>query len=391
MSRDDSMKRTPLFDIHISSGAKMIEFAGWEMPVQYTTILEEHRAVRTGAGAFDVSHMGDILIRGEGAEELVRILLTNDIRGVAVGKGIYGHILNDEGHILDDTIVFHMLDDQYWMVPNASTADRIFSWVKAHSSEQEVIDLTKRVACIALQGPKAETILRELTTYDLRRLKRFRGDFLDIQIPRFDFQPRGFLVDLLPNERSRSAQDGAERCYLTRTGYTGEDGFEILMEAASAIPVWRALFEVGQQHGLKPAGLGSRDLLRLEMGYLLSGTDFDGSESTLQTGPEWAIKWDHEFVGREAMLQQRQRGGFRRLVGLELIERGIPRHNYQISIAGNPIGRVTSGTLSPCLNKGIALGYVDPPYATVGTEVEIVIRDSTAKAQVVKPPFIKRA
>ncbi len=369
----------------------MIEFAGWEMPVQYSTILEEHKSVRTKAGAFDVSHMGDLLIRGPGAEDLVRRLITNEVKGVPVGKGVYGHILNEEGQILDDTIVFHLLPGQYWMVPNAATADRIASWVKEHASEQEVIDLTRRMACIALQGPQAKSILRELTTYDLQSLKHFHGAFFDLQIPSFDFQPKGFLMDLLPEESSGPEQTEAERCYVTRTGYTGEDGFEILVEASSAVAVWRALFEVGKSYGLAPTGLGARDLLRLEMGYLLSGTDFDGEQTTLQTGPGWAIKWEHEFIGRGALLRQRERGGFRRLVGLELTERGIPRHNYQIASSGNPIGRVTSGTLSPCLNRGIALGYIDPPYDQVGTNVEIAIRDSTAQAQVVKTPFIKRA
>lgn len=400
----EPMKVTPLHDIHVSMGARMVEFAGWEMPIQYTSITDEHLAVRNAVGMFDVSHMGDIIVRGEGAEALLRMLLTNDVRGVPIGRAVYAHILNDEGKILDDTIVTKIRSGEYLMVPNAATTPKILSWVRKHATTQEIVDASDRISCIALQGPNSQKVLQKMTSYDLSAIKRFRGDFVDLSIegnpipviPR-DFKPMGFLTEVFsfemtqrPIATSRSHTEFAEKCYVSRTGYTGEDGFEILLENPSAKVLWNILLHIGKGYGLLPAGLGARDTLRLEMGYLLSGTDFDGNETTLQTGPDWVIKWDHDFIGRDALLEQRQKGDYRSLVGLEVVGKGIPRHGYPILNDGHTIGKITSGTMSPSLKKGIGLGYVDPLFRTIGAEVAIQIRETVVPARIVKPPFIER-
>lgn len=398
------MKVTPLHDSHVELGARMIEFAGWEMPVQYTSITEEHLAVRNAAGLFDVSHMGDIIIRGKGARDLLRKLLTNDVKGMPVGQAMYAHILDEGGRIMDDTIVTLIRNGEYLMVPNAATTPRIISWVREHADDQEIVDASDRLSCIALQGPRAQEILQKMTAHDLSAMKRFTGDFVDLSIGGnpipiipYDFRPQGFLTEVFafemkqrPIAPSKTHSEFAEKCYISRTGYTGEDGFEILLENASAKVLWNILLYLGTSRGLIPAGLGARDTLRLEMGYLLSGTDFDGTQTSLQTGPAWVMKWDHDFIGRSALLDQKQRDDYQRLVGIEMLDRGVPRHGYPIMKDERVIGRVTSGTMSPSLRKGVGLGYVGSPYDTVGTDVDIQIRDARVRARVSKPPFFKK-
>lgn len=377
----------------------MVPFGGWEMPLQYSSIIEEHLAVRKAAGIFDVSHMGDIVIRGEGAKELLARLLTNNVEDLPVGKGIYGHILNDEGRIIDDAIAYHSEEGVYLLVPNAATTERVLAWVRAHADKQEIIDVSRRVACIALQGPKAAEILEDLTFADLRSMKRNSSElaelFADPEITEgiMDrYQPTGFLCDVIakkckPNTKGQLGFN--ETGYLCRTGYTGEDGFEMLVENSAAPVLWQVLLKAGEEHGIKPCGLGARDTLRLEMGFLLSGTDFDGGQTSLETGPAWVVKMQREFIGKGALLRQQATGDYPRLVCLELMEKGVPRHGYQIVVGGDVVGAVTSGTLSPCLKKGIAMGYVRPPFHQEGTEVEVVIRGASTKARVVKPPFVR--
>jgi aminomethyltransferase len=395
------VKRTPLYQEHFELGAKLISFAGWEMPVFYTSIIEEHVAVRRSAGIFDVSHMGDLIIRGKGAKELIRGLITNELEGIEVGRAVYGHVLDEEGRIIDDVIVYHWREGEYLMVPNAATTDRVLGWVNAHKTTQEVIDVSERLACIALQGPKAAEILAELTQFDLPTLKHMSGAFMElfaegrgIEELIKGFQPSGFLCDLIPRQCRPGTKgtygDFSETCYVSRTGYTGEDGFEILIEKDSVAALWRILLRVAKSRGLLPCGLGARDTLRLEMGYLLSGTDFDGTQTSLQTGPRWVIKPDHDFIGKEALARQQATDGFERLVCLELLEKGIPRHGYFIHAGGEAVGKITSGTLSPCLRKGIAMGYVRPPHHALGTELEIAIRGASVKARVVNAPFYRR-
>ncbi|MBI0584842.1 MAG: glycine cleavage system aminomethyltransferase GcvT [Methanomassiliicoccus sp.] len=379
------MKRTPLYDAHVALGARMVEFGGWEMPIQYASILEEHHAVRERAGMFDVSHMGDIIIRGEGAESSLRELLTNDIKDLALGKGIYAHVLNEQGKIMDDTFTFRVGPDAYLLVPNASHARQIYEWVREHIRRAEVVDVSGQVAAIALQGPRSEQILQRLTDKDLKGVKRLYSDVVDLKVS----SPSGsesFLPEILSFPAPPA---GTTQSYVTRTGYTGEDGFEILVESGAAIPVWDALLAAGSDLGLRPCGLGARDLLRLEMGYLLSGTDFDGTQTTLETGPAWAVKWDHAFIGREAMLKQKE-CEYRRLIGIELQDKGIPRHGYPVIVGNREVGKVTSGTLSPILQRGIALAYVDEEKAAEGTKLKVRIRDNEVPAVVVKPPFVRK-
>jgi aminomethyltransferase len=395
------VKRTPLYEEHVELGAKLISFAGWEMPIYYNSIIEEHVAVRRSAGIFDVSHMGDIIIRGKGAKELIRRLITNELEGVEVGRAVYGHILDEEGHIIDDVIVYHWLEGEYLMVPNAATTGKVLGWVNAHKTTQEVIDVSERLACIALQGPKAAEIMESLTLFDLSTLKHMSGAFMELfsegnDIGRLidDFRPSGFLCELVPPQCRPGTKgtlgDFSETCFVSRTGYTGEDGFEILLERDSAPALWRILLHIGKDQGIKPCGLGARDTLRLEMGYLLSGTDFDGTQTSLQTGPRWVIKPDHDFIGKEALARQQSTDGYERLICLELMEKGIPRHGYFIHAGGEVVGRITSGTLSPCLRKGIAIGYVRPPYQMIGAELDIAIRGASVKAKVVSAPFYRR-
>ena len=349
------------------------------MPIQYTSILEEYRAVREAAGLFDVSHMGNLMICGEGAEDDLRSLLTNDIKGIPEGRGIYAHMLDNEGLIIDDAMVFRILSKTYMLMPNAATVSRVEEWIMEHV-QSEVINVTDRIVTLAIQGPRAASILQKLTEYDLSKLKRMRGAFITLQIGEDAqaFLPEIFQVDL-PLAGIHS--------YVMRSGYTGEDGFEILIEADNSILVWNAILDAGHSYGLIPCGLGARDLLRLEMGFLLSGTDFNGEQSTLQTGPEWAIKWEHQFIGRDSLLKQRDKI-LTKLVGVELLEKAIPRHGNIIRVDGSNIGMITSGTMSPLLGKGIALAYVNEEFSMPGQELDVIIRDKSVQAKVVRLPFI---
>jgi aminomethyltransferase len=373
------MKRTPLFAKHIDAGAKMTAFAGWDMPVQYNGIIEEHNAVRTSAGLFDVSHMGDIIVRGRGAKDLLRKMLTNNIDLAVPGKGIYAHLLRDDGTIIDDTIVYNLGSDVYLLVPNASTKDTILSWLGGHCTDDvDIVDVSSRIACLAIQGPKAAEIAQRITKDDITNVKRFNVAFAAVN----GTEGCGFLPDILPSGNKKGIA-----CMFARTGYTGEDGFEILAEEKAAGALWDSLVAAGGNE-LALAGLGCRDTLRLEKGMLLSGTDFDGTQTSLQTGPPWVVKFDHDFVGKKALEAQKEKGGYDVLVGLSTDGKNIPRHGHSILMNGKRIGMVTSGTLSPVLRKGIALGYVPSALSAVGTEAEIEIRGRSAKATVTKLPFL---
>ena len=388
-----------MYDWHVSSGARMIDFGGWEMPLQYTGIADEHINVRKRVGIFDVSHMGDIIIRGNGAEALVSRLMTNDPSGLTVGKGIYGHILDDGGKIIDDTIVYRVEEETYLLVPTASMTSTVLDWIRSHQTGQEIMDLTSSIACFAVQGPEAMAVLQRLTEHDLSIVKRFHFIMASLGI---DGQPKDMVTGLRPStlsdkEISLDSQDlgiwpggpFGSRVMLSRTGYTGEDGFEVLCDARVAVAIWNLIINVGRKHGLLPTGLGARDSLRLEMGYLLSGMDFDGGQSTVQTGPDWVIKWEHEFVGKAALRRDTELS-LPRLVGLVLDDRGIPRHGYSLLKEGVEVGHITSGTLSPCLRKGIALGYLRPELSEPGTALTVAIRDMRVPAHVVRPPFVRR-
>ncbi len=361
--------RTALHQQHVSAGAKMVPFAGWEMPILYTGIVEEHRRVRTRTGIFDVSHMGDLLISGTGAKALLEGTLTNDISLAREGKGIYSHILDHDGSIIDDTIVYN-LGESFLMVPNASTKDRVLEWMRSHADDVEVLDLSSQLSCIALQGPCAEEVMKPLA--DLSELKRFR--IVHTTLPLED----STLPSPFPS------QDGMN-CLIARTGYTGEDGFEIIVSNDAAPALWNKLLE---NERVAPVGLGARDTLRLEKGMLLSGTDFDGSQTSLQTGPSWVVKFDHDFIGRDALESQSRNGEFPVLAGLVMDQKGVPRHGYPVTSSGREVGMVTSGTMSPMLEKGIALAYLPQSLSAPGTELDVVIRDRPHPATVTRLPFL---
>lgn len=382
------MDRTPLYEEHVGLGAKTVPFAGWEMPIQFTSIIDEHMTVRSACGIFDVSHMGNLLIRGDGASELVSRLMTNNTTDVPHGKCVYSHILNEAGMILDDTIVTPLAADDIHMVPNAATTEKILGWTKKHANGPEVVDLSRALATIAVQGPKSQQAMEGLTSADLGRLGSFWATFARLDRIGVDGDASNPLLADRPvmNEGASGVQ-----ALVSRTGYTGEDGFEITCENGHAVAIWRALLDRGKSVGLKPVGLGARDTLRLEKGLLLSGTDFDGSQTSLQTGPSWAVKWDHEFIGRSALERQRDAGGYPVLAGLVFTEKGIPRHGYDIVSKGTAVGKVTSGTLSPVMRKGIALGYVPMDKAVPGTRLEVRVRDASVGAEVVKTPFVRRS
>jgi aminomethyltransferase len=382
------MHKTPLHEEHIALGAKMVWFAGWDMPIQYTTIIDEHMAVREHAGAFDVSHMGDFLIRGKHAGLLVNTLCTNDVQCQPVGRCVYAHVLDDQGRILDDTIVTVLGEDEYLMVPNAATTDKMRKWVTGHVHGQEFIDMSTDLACIAVQGPTAKDVVAQLTTADLSSMKFFWANFVNLD--RLGTRRSAQTTTLLSRRRTINDDHHGIVALLSRTGYTGEDGFEIIVENADARSVWGAVLGEGRQFGLKPVGLGARDTLRLEKGLLLSGTDFDGTQTTVQTGPGWAIDWKHDFIGKQALVQQKATGKYDKLVCMVAKDRGIPRHGYEILQDGTKVGTVTSGTMSPVLKQGIAMGYVPVELAKIGAIVQIKIRDNVIDAEIVKPPFVKR-
>ena len=358
-----TLLRTPLHAEHAALGAKLVPFAGYEMPVQYPTgITAEHHAVRRAAGLFDVSHMGEFEVRGDRATEFVQYATTNDVSKVEVWQAQYGTLLNHEGKLLDDLIVYRY-PDRWMLVVNGANRDKDLRWLQQFTADfgVELVDRTDEIALLALQGPKAQRILARLTDADLDAIRYYR----------FAEGP----VDGVP-------------ATISRTGYTGEDGFELYVPAADAGRLWRRLLEAGEDDGLLPAGLGCRDSLRLEMGYALYGNDLDEETTPLEAGLGWVVKLDKGgFVGRDALLRQKEEGITRRLVGFRLKERGFPRHGYPVTVNGEEAGVVTSGVLSPTLGEGIGMAYVPAAAAKPGTEIGIVIRGTPVPAEVVRPPF----
>jgi len=359
------MKNTALTEKHIALGAKMVPFAGYNMPVTYEGINAEHATVRNGVGVFDVSHMGEFILKGENALDLIQRVTSNDASKLYDGKVQYSCLPNKDGGIVDDLLVYKIDDKTYMLVVNASNIEKDWNWIQQFNSKAvEMHNISDQTSLLAIQGPKAADALQTLTDVDLASMEYYtfvKGTFA-----------------------------GIDNVVISATGYTGAGGFEIYFENQYADQIWDAIFEAGAPYNIQPIGLGARDTLRLEMGFCLYGNDIDDSTSPIEAGLGWITKFSKTFTNSEALLAQKEAGIQKKLVGFEMIDRGIPRHDYEIADAeGNIIGKVTSGTQAPSLQKAIGMGYIAKDFTKEGTEVFILIRNTPIKAKVVKFPFYK--
>lgn len=373
--------RTPLHDFHVASAQRMVDFHGWEMPLYYEGIVKEHRAVRMAVGFFDVSHMGKLLLAGATvAGELRRLIPSKLPRKEGVCR--YTHLLRDDGTILDDVIIISLGPNRYLCVCNAGPRERVVRWFRDRLPTTPCRDRTTELVCLALQGPEAEAALQPLVDIPLGKVRSFRGAATDTPFgvpPETEgWAPLSSLLELEGDLAPASL-------YVTRTGYTGEHGFELYAPNALGRTVWTRLVE---GDGVQPVGLGARDTLRLEKGYLLSGQDFDGRQTPLHVGYDWLIDWDHDFVGRDALLELREEGAFPKLRGIRLTDRGVPRPGQTLWRKGAEVGWLTSGTLSPTLKVGIGLGYLPREATEPGTEVQVAVRGRRVDASVVEPSFL---
>lgn len=360
------MKATALSNKHISLGAKMVEFAGYNMPVSYSGLNDEHHTVRNAVGVFDVSHMGEFILKGDEALELIQAVTSNDASALFDGKAQYSCLPNGKGGIVDDLIVYKIDDKTYMLVVNASNIQKDWDWISMHNTYGvDMKDISDRTSLLAIQGPKAVATLQKLTSINLS------------EIPYYEFRKATF--------------NGIENVVISNTGYTGAGGFELYFDNEHAEKLWDDIFTAGEEFGIKPIGLGARDTLRLEMGFCLYGNDIDDTTSPLEAGLGWITKFTKDFTDKDFMLKLKEQGLQRKLVGFEMIDRGIPRHDYEICDAsGTVIGKVTSGTQSPSLNKAIGMGYVTTAHSKVDSEIYVKIRDKAIKAKVVKIPFLKQ-
>ena len=360
------MKNTALTQKHISLGAKMVPFAGYNMPVSYTGLNEEHNTVRNAVGVFDVSHMGEFMLKGDKALDLIQRVTSNDASKLTDGKVQYSCLPNEKGGIVDDLLVYRYKSDEYYLVVNASNIEKDWNWIsKFNTQGVEMQNMSDDMSLLAVQGPKAINALQKLTSVDLSKMEYYTftmGTFAGIN-------------DVI----------------ISNTGYTGAGGFELYFMNGVAEKMWDAIFEAGKEFGIKPIGLGARDTLRLEMGFCLYGNDIDDSTSPIEAGLGWITKFTKEFTNSKALLEQKEIGVAKKLVGFEMIDRGIPRHDYEIcDAAGKTIGKVTSGTQSPTMNKAIGMGYVPTALSKPDSEIFIKIRDKAIKAKVAKIPFLKK-
>jgi aminomethyltransferase len=362
----EHLKQTPLYPIYKEYGGKIIDFGGWALPVQYKGILEEHEAVRTKAGLFDVSHMGEIEVSGPDALSNLQHLVTNDVAKLAINQVLYTPMCNEDGGCVDDLLIYRLQEETYLLVVNAANIDKDFDWIQSHvKGNVQVTNRSKDVAQLALQGPLSETILQKVTNVNLSEIKYY-WCMQDVEV-------------------------AGIKSLISRTGYTGEDGFELYVDAKDAEKLWKTLLKVGALDGLVPVGLGARDTLRFEARLPLYGQELSASISPLEAGLGMFVKLDKgNFIGRDVLAKQKAEGVKRKLVGFEMIERGIPRPHYEIHLNGQKIGEVTSGTMGPTVKKHIGLGIVDIEYSKIGQEFDVIIRNKPVKAVVIKTPFYKR-
>ena len=362
------MKKTPFTEIHHQLGAKMHEFAGYDMPIEYSGIIDEHNAIINGVGVFDVSHMGEFWVKGPKAQSFVQKITSNDIAPMPIGKVQYTCFPNEKGGIIDDLLVYHYEPEKYLLVVNAANIEKDWNWCLKNNTEgAELENASERMAQLAIQGPQALNTLQKLTDIDLSK------------IPYYSFVT--------------GQMAGIDSVIISNTGYTGAGGFELYFYPENAENLWKAIFEAGAEFGIKPIGLGARDTLRLEAGFPLYGNELDDATSPLEAGLAWITKFTegNNFISRSILEEQKTKGITRKLVGFEMVGKGIARHDYEIANQeGEIIGRVTSGTIAPTSKKGIGFGYVKPEYAALGTSLFIRIRNKDIEAVVVKPPFRKQ-
>jgi len=369
MSTDTELKRTPLFETYKNYGAKVIDFGGWELPVQFTGIIDEHEAVRTEAGLFDVSHMGEVLVEGKDAETFINYLVTNDVTKIDINQAQYTAMCYPDGGTVDDFLVYKLADEKYLIVVNAANNEKDYEWMERHvKGDVTLQNISSEVALLALQGPKAEKILQQLTDIDLTSIAPFRfAQHVNV--------------------------DGVKEVLVSRTGYTGEDGFELYVAANDAEVLWEKLMQVGKEDGLKPCGLGARDTLRFEARLALYGQELTEEITPIEAGIGFAVKTNKEsdFIGKSVLAKQKEEGAKQKLAGIEITGRGIPRYGYKVfSEDEEEIGFVTSGTRSPSLKKNLGLALVSAEYKEVGTPLKVEIRKKLIDAVTVKTPFYKK-
>lgn len=364
----ENLKKTNLYEEHKNLKGKIVDFAGWELPVQYEGIIPEHEAVRNVAGIFDVSHMGEVEIKGKEAFDYIQKLITNDLGTIEDNGIIYTFMCYENGGVVDDLLVYRYTNEHYLLVVNASNEEKDYQWMLENKGnyDVEIINISNKVSQVAIQGPKAEKILQKLTDTDLSKIKFFHFDS-DVNI-------------------------SGGKCLVSRTGYTGEDGFEIYTDNESIVKIWRDILEAGKDEGIKPAGLGARDTLRFEASLPLYGNEISQDISPLEAGLGFAVKLNKEsdFIGKEALKKQKEEGLKRKLVGFELLDKGIARHGYEVAKDGEVIGFVTTGYASPTLNKTIGLALIDAKYAELDSELEIKVRNRSLKAKTIKKRFLKK-
>lgn len=361
------IKKTALNDIHVKLGGKMVEFAGYEMPVQFATgVNNEHETVRNTVGVFDVSHMGEFLIKGDGALDLIQKISSNDASKLFPGKVQYSCMPNGRGGIIDDLLIYMIEENHYLLVVNASNIQKDWDWINSHNSfGAELINVSENMSLLAIQGPKSAIALQSITNINLTEMEYYT----------FQIGELASIPDII----------------VSATGYTGAGGFEVYVENQYVEKLWNAIFEAGNDYGIKPIGLAARDTLRLEMGFCLYGNDIDDTTSIVEAGLSWIAKPEKNFIDRDFFMAQKVNGGTKKLVGFEMLDKGIPRHDYEIWDRGNNvIGKVTSGTMSPTLKKGIGMGYIFTNKTNIGEEIFVNIRDKAVKAQIVKLPFVKK-
>ena len=359
-----NLKSTPLLDIHKELGAKLVPFAGWYMPIQYSSVVGEHACVREKVGLFDVSHMGEIEVKGKDAEQFLQFLLSNDIGKMSNGSILYTLMCNENGGVVDDLLVHRFLEDHFFLCVNASNSDKDYEWVlkNAIPFNVNIKNISVETSQLALQGPESKNVLQPLCDVSLHDLSYYN-----------------FKKGKINNIES----------IISRTGYTGEDGFELYLSPKKISTVFRSLIKQGEPFGIQPIGLGARDTLRLEMGYALYGNEITDRSTTVDSGLGWVIKFDKgDFIGRKALLRQKEQGLRRKLVGIKLLTRGVPRSHYRVFKGSESVGEITSGTFSPTLNIGVGLCYVPREHSHMGTLLEVEIRNQLVPAEVVKLPFV---